>query len=395
MGRISVNQLALSQVLDRFAQVPDDGAEALEVVQLRASAGILEVIMVDYGIDGQRIVRPHLSTRVSLPCSEGELVAEVELDAFSRLLRCPQAGADVSTVSLSTLDAVDLLVEQFRPGPLPGFEATISYNQPLVPAPVYADWTPYLTMNGEKFVKRLGLVLPAMAHEKGDRAELAAVTMHGGRMSATDRHRLHVAGEAAQIMNPVLIPAQHARELPELLAGSKMVELSVNQKKKLLSIKTLFGDFPYEIVVGICDNAPPSIEHITGQLSPNIITVNGPALAELLQRAIDVVGDQVRIAIRDRALDVLAGEVVPDQVILRQEIRYEVERPPPPYRQDPRDPRYTIHINASYLLAALGAAQGPVELYFADVDKEEAPSYVEAIRVVSPDLVAIVMPRRP
>ncbi|NIQ97066.1 MAG: hypothetical protein GWN87_24980 [Desulfuromonadales bacterium] len=399
MNKIAVNQLALSSILARFAAIPQWGGDALDFVQLRAQGGGLDVSMIETGVERKMIVRPFFAVSVSIPAPNHEpdagLALEVEVEAIAELLKTEDAGGDVATLEISKLDGVSLQIDQRRPGPLGGFQATIPYYLPRCPAVAEPAWDPILAMNAERFVERLALTLPAAAYETGEAPELAFVTLKGADQemffAATDKHRLHIAGidGGFKKVEPIQIPAQIARELPELLAGSKMVELSVNREARLLKIYTLFNDmFPFSIIVGISTENVPDYDALLEIDVPIILTVNGPAFAEALRRA-RAVSDHVQLTVRPPGIDLLAGEPGLEEATLLQRVAYSVDRKP----ALDAGLRFSMHIDAEYVLDALGAAQGALSLCFADCG--ENPINVEAVRVMSRDLLAIVMPRRP
>lgn len=414
-SKFVVNQLALSQVLDRFAVLSSPGVpEAREVVQLKASDGVLTVTMVDHGLEGNTIMRPFVGLSVSLPCSPGEFpILEVEVGALARLLKIgDDAGFDKTTIEIEPLDSgerpgplstglhkratrpilfgVDLVVEQKRPGGAPGFKATISYSKivELQNEPVRA-WTPVADVNGETLARRIGLVLPAMASEKGEREDLAFLSIESNQVRASDGHRLHLAGLGSTMIGPRrTIPAALARQLPALLAGSKMTEIDTSQAPtNLVRFTTLFNDlYPYEIVFGAGDGAFPDVEDVLNTERPIAVSVNGPSFAAVLKRAVDVVGDKVVLRFVDYDLEVGAGEPGISRVTTVEAVPYSLES------GENRRLGFSMHIDAEYLLAALGGAQGAVKLEF--VDPGTRPISVDGLGVISADLLAVVMPRR-
>jgi hypothetical protein len=395
-NKIAVNQLALSQVLDRFAALNWIEFPGLDVVQLRAVDRVLDVACFDPGLDGAVIGRPFVGVSVSLPCSPGELAVEVDLGVLACLLKPgDDAGFDKTTIEIGALDDCLLSIEQKRPGGAPGFEATVAYE---LPAPwqekqrkdlTDRDWAPILATDAGRLAERLDLVLPAMASEKGDRAELACILLKSGKLHATDGHRLHVAGvEPSAIHEPLTIPAALARELPALLAGFKILEIETDQRAAtLVRFTTLFNDlYPFEIVLGAGGFVFPDVVDIMQEERPIAVDVNGPALASALKRAIEVGGDVV-LDVGDTSIKVRTGTQGLNHVTMIESVQSTRGGP------EPASVEFSMHINPEYLLAALGAAQGGESLRFKDLGA--APVNDEGLLVMSPELWAVVMPRRP
>ena len=404
MSKIEVNQLALAQVLDRFAALSDIEFQGLETVQLRASKTVLEVTMFDtgYGIRGRMKPvdtperRPYVALSVLLPCSTtGELAVEVELDALATLLKAgDDAGFDQNAIEIDTLDGVDLLIEQFRPGGVGGFSAMISYSKiDSGPGEVGAtSWAPFAVIGAERLAWRMGLTLPAMASAKGElgRPELACLTLGTWGAAASDGHRLHIAGgEGKKGDEAVNIPASLAWYLPKLIAGSKLVEIETGgTREPLVRFKTLFNDsYPFKIVMGAHENAFPNVAELLEEKRPIVLTVNGPIFASTLKRAIDLGVDKVLLRILADEIKVCAGDPGVSRVTLAEGV---------PCRRGGAEERragFAMHFDARYLLDALGSAQGPVTLKF--MDPGEQTTSVESLLIMTAELLAVVMPRRP
>jgi hypothetical protein len=388
-NKIAVNQLALSQVLDRFAALNWIEFPGLEVVQLRASDGVLYVSCFDPGLDGAVIGRAFVGVSVLLPCSPGELAVEVDLGGLACLLKPgDDAGFDKTTIELATGDGPGLSVKQRRPGGV-AYELPAPWQEKQRKDLTDRDWAPILATDAGRLAERLDLVLPAMASEKGDRAELACILLKSGKLHATDGHRLHVAGvEPSAIHEPLTIPAALARELPALLAGFKILEIETDQRAAtLVRFTTLFNDlYPFEIVLGAGGFVFPDVVDIMQEERPIAVDVNGPALASALRRAIDV-GGAVMLAVNDTSIKVCTGERGISTVTMIESVQSTRGGP------EPASVEFSMHINPEYLLAALGAAQGGESLRFKDLGA--APVNDEGLLVMSPELWAVVMPRRP
>jgi DNA polymerase-3 subunit beta len=355
---MKVDRRALSLALSHLIHVADT-RQVLEIlghVLLEASGGLLTITATD----GTTTVDHEM-------LADGDLVVALPARMLHVLVK-PDNRRDAGDVKIEPLDepSASVVVE--------GLSTKLSTMDPAdfpaTPVDTRLAWSIQAICPAQSMRAALDYVLPAASTDE-QRPHLNCICLDGGRMMATDGHRLHAADIPTNLPEPMLLPLQAARIAKRLLGSDDLAIIAKSRD----TVRIRAGQ--WQMDTRLVDATFPPVERVipSGD-QPVHVTVQQALLAKSLARVAKLARDNtVRVTVNGRiqltAEDPDLGEA--HVIVPIQETNHEGDD-------------LVIGVNPAYLRDATAARGETLELGFSGAR--------DALRIEAPGKLAVVMPTR-